>query len=867
MVNNINRGSEWRKWDLHVHSPLTWLHNNYPHDDTGNVSDTEIEQFIQRVVDSGLSVVGLTNYYKFDDKDFEIKDKLTKKGIQTFLNLEVRLANVNKADEMIDYHIIFNPKLDKKNIINLLGSLKAKLGETNKSFNQLSNDEIEDKAAIDLDVLLNKLDEIGSGLSGNYITGFLSRGHGSATSGSEKKTQTIYEDIAKKTKILLHSSDEHQNAENDRDYWLDRSKYVRPLLQSSDAHSLEQIGSKYSWIKADTTFEGLRQILFEPGDRVSLSENQPEIKNDYQVIDHVELKTGKKIFFNPNLNTIIGGRSTGKSTLINSIAKKFVENKIIDTMYTFDDVDSIKIIWQDGNENAKGEIEFLPQNYMIEIAEDHSEPRRNKRDQLIESVVKQEQSEYEKIQQYNQEIIDNRKSISGALESYFETKQSIINLEKPEGDAISIKAQLEKLKREAKDKRAKTNFSENDSKEYDTALLSIQTYKNSENLIKKNIKDLDSFRITAIQVNKDLLNFNDSILQELKTFKEELEQDLQRKWSKKINDLIAREHKNQQEIQTIISGIEHSDIYKKGQENIAQNESLKQITESIQAENAKLEQFLVYNEEKKSLDDKLKQIKTSIIEKYAQYKTYREQLENNFQVKANDVEVRLRFKKKEFLGDLLNRGANKNNNFINAFNENSDEKIQVVFDKLDLTYNQKKSQNDLIKELVTDIWYDYEYILTYQNDEFDKMSQGKKAFVILSLILEFSQDKKPVIIDQPEDSLDNRAIYQELTKYLKHKKKERQIIVITHNPNIVVGADAENIIIANQCSTGTPNENETKFDYLNGALENINPLDEKSNFMLPKQSIRQHVFEILEGGKEAFEKREDKYNLKNGDVK
>lgn len=140
------------------------------------------------------------------------------------------------------------------------------------------------------------------------------------------------------------------------------------------------------------------------------------------------------------------------------------------------------------------------------------------------------------------------------------------------------------------------------------------------------------------------------------------------------------------------------------------------------------------------------------------------------------------------------------------------------------------------------------------------MSQGKKAFVILSLILEFSQDKKPVIIDQPEDSLDNRAIYHELTQYLKDKKKSRQIILITHNPNIVVGADSENVIVANQHSDRTPNENEIQFAYINGSLENSSPNNGKA-VVLNKNGIREHVIEILEGGDDAFKKREQKYDL------
>jgi predicted ATP-dependent endonuclease of OLD family len=70
--------------------------------------------------------------------------------------------------------------------------------------------------------------------------------------------------------------------------------------------------------------------------------------------------------------------------------------------------------------------------------------------------------------------------------------------------------------------------------------------------------------------------------------------------------------------------------------------------------------------------------------------------------------------------------------------------------------------------------------------------------VVLKLLLDFSDKECPILIDQPEDDLDNRSICKELVDYLKKKKKQRQIIVATHNPNVVVTADAEEIIIANQ---------------------------------------------------------------------
>src|SRR5690606_30791471 len=74
------------------------------------------------------------------------------------------------------------------------------------------------------------------------------------------------------------------------------------------------------------TFEGLKQVLYEPEDRVKIQPNIPEDKSGYQVIDRVEISSDSifntKLYLNPNLNSIIGGRSSGKSILLGAIAKK-----------------------------------------------------------------------------------------------------------------------------------------------------------------------------------------------------------------------------------------------------------------------------------------------------------------------------------------------------------------------------------------------------------------------------------------------------------------------------------------------------------------------------------------------------------------
>ena len=147
-------------------------------------------------------------------------------------------------------------------------------------------------------------------------------------------------------------------------------------------------------------------------------------------------------------------------------------------------------------------------------------------------------------------------------------------------------------------------------------------------------------------------------------------------------------------------------------------------------------------------------------------------------------------------------------------------------------------------------------------DEIEKMSPGKKALVLLKLLINLAESKCPILIDQPEDDLDNRSIYLELVHFLKTKKIDRQIIVVTHNANIVVGSDSEEIIIANQRGNNAPNL-KYRFEYRSGAIEDTEPIYDENgqslNGVLYQKGIQAQICEILEGGKEAFNVRNNKY--------
>lgn len=212
------------------------------------------------------------------------------------------------------------------------------------------------------------------------------------------------------------------------------------------------------------------------------------------------------------------------------------------------------------------------------------------------------------------------------------------------------------------------------------------------------------------------------------------------------------------------------------------------------------------------------------------------------------------YERQEYLQELLNKYDEDNKAISLDFFKN------LLSEKV-LLKNGYEALN-VVTEFLTHSWYSLDYSLTYQGDNFVNMSEGKQAFVILKLLLDFSDKKCPILIDQPEDSLDNRAIYHELVAYIKRKKKERQIILVTHNSNVVVSADAENVIVANQEGADTPNLGGLKFQYINGALEDTKQRDEKDKYILSSQGIREHICDILEGGRVAFEKREQKYGFR-----
>lgn len=173
--------------------------------------------------------------------------------------------------------------------------------------------------------------------------------------------------------------------------------------------------------------------------------------------------------------------------------------------------------------------------------------------------------------------------------------------------------------------------------------------------------------------------------------------------------------------------------------------------------------------------------------------------------------------------------------------------INALF--FDLRDDSKQSTN--IENQVNDVvelydflfsldFIDYNYELRQGSKKINQLSPGEKGALLLIFYLLLDNNNIPLIIDQPEDNLDNHSVANILVPFIKKAKTKRQIILVTHNPNLAVVADAEQVIY-----TELDKENNYKFSFKAGAIEN--------------PDINECIVKVLEGAMPAFNKRKLKY--------
>ncbi|GAA8720724.1 gamma-glutamylcyclotransferase [Helicobacter pylori] len=859
-----NKGSSWHKWDLHVHTPYTHLNKAY---------QCSEDEFIQKLCGSEIDCIGLTNYFKFDEKEFDLKEKIEKEGIKVFYNLEVRLDYKNNRNEFLDFHIIFSDKVTQQEIDNFLRNADANVGGTEKRLADLKENDF-NKAVVNFDQLLECLEKESLKLRGKYLLGFLSRGHGSIECEFLEKggrNETIYQKIINKSHFLIHSSNNQENLKKDREFWLG---YNKPLLQSSDAHKEEQIGKKYTWIKAEKTFEGLKQIIYEPETRVSIDEEKPQ--DPLYKIDSVglnfdeEVKTtneqddtpfcyagfNETLFFSPNFTCVIGGRGSGKSTLLQLIAsaiknKSFVKGlkhetiqKYIEIQPDIDIMDSVEYLAQNEVEEFATNVSKFTEAIFNRIDSKSGGKLKELEKQIKESIEKfdeqiaywQEKNKLEEQLKESEKIRKKYQSIVDAFtdKDYLDKKAK---LQAKYQSLIDLKQSKEGFWTFIKELKRVVNFDSKENMEeknnYD------KVYNQLKQDICKKIEEIDTNRENGCFNSEDekirtLGAEHEALSQEIREFlKEKGVSDESIEDIRNANDHLAKIKMDindlKHEIKENANKIENFS-YEDMDKNI--EEFKDQINEKLSKINSAFEEISKNHKEVKpiTIEYRLNEdIFEEVFEDFDKlvdkgFNTQRHQSKIKEYLKEIELKNVTGMQHAEFIEKLDSRIENKKAAFYETMKDIFDREIHFQIYRLLIL----KHLRNVEKYKIFEVRYDKRVL--------NKTSFGQKCTAVLVVLL--SLGNNPIIIDEPEAHLDSTLIANYLVTLIKKQKQKRQIIFATHNANFVLNADAELII----------------------QLKNENNKIVAQSFMIESDAYRDDLLK-LEGGEEAFKNRERKYGI------
>lgn len=682
---------------------------------------------------------------------------------------------------------------------------------------------------------------------------------------------------------------------------LRRYKTIMPCIHGCDAHENSKIfapdSERYCWIKSDTTFEGLKQVLYEPDDRIFLGNTHPSLKSDYNIIDRVEISgndffSSTPIYFNENLTCIIGGKSTGKSLLLHNMAIALDREQAIEKSNKsgtkIKEIPELKVIWRDGYEaslSLKGKegleqrkVIYIPQTYLNKLSDEREES--TEIDLIIQDIVLQNEDSYDDHNLMKSLIREHTSEITNKILQLLNTYQEIAKLHAErieKGDEKGVRAEITKLETQLAELSKSFQVSEQD----------ISDYQKASEFVQRSTRYLKAFEST-----KDKLSGIQSIIGDLAietedflTFKEQI--------SDAIKATVqASDKKWQTERDNILSMIDEKDLELKAdllkrqtkidelQPKISGHGQIAQLSSLITAEKQKLSMIVDLSEKIEVQNDSFAVTLQNICDdflKFCQIQTdYAQKINAHLKaLPADDLEFRVEvfFRSEHFKQSLSRILSNKSYAHFThkgILTDPDEESITTEFLKDLVVSLLSTSQQSLhlkseygieagLREIFIN-WYNINYIVKLDNDDIYAMSPGKKALVLLRLLISLAESKCPILIDQPEDDLDNRSIFGELIAFIKKRKVGRQIIIVTHNANIVVGSDAELVIVANQDGKNSPNS-QYRFEYCAGAIENNSPRENHGEpfGILEAQGIQGHICDILEGGLVAFELRGKKY--------
>lgn len=955
-----NIGSEWKRWDLHFHTPSSY--------DYGDKSVTN-QDIVDILVKNKINAIAVTDHHIIDIERIKELQRLAEPHSITILP-GIEFLSDARGKEPIHFIAIFSELSNLEYIwaqIENVTALKEIKG-SGKNFNEVYCDLPETIALV------------------KKLGGIVSIHAGEKSGSLENITHSLPHGAAQKTDIAsiidIYELGKVADADGYRKFVFPAIGKTIPMVICSDNHNIRKYVIKEKlWIKGKPNFSGLSYALNEPDERFFIGGEPIALKrlreNPTKFINSISIFTSgnedaKNIWFknieiplNSELITIIGNKGSGKSAISDVIAlcadaehsddylflhkTKFKKKGLADRFSAVLGFGSGKTAARtldfnlDPTEQSK--VRYLPQTYFEKVCNEIGkisafreeiekvvfqyiklEQRLDKKtfDELItykkSSVVEQISYIVKQISEKNTTIIRLEDKISPEYRNNLVSKQRIKQTEL-DAHILAMPAKRENPQLQVADPailetQAQLSMWQDRRLSLEIAINSVE-----KNIVSNSIKIADLERLAQEILNKyneinrfkeskrsaalllgiDIdelfpmsINFK-SLENEKKTLEDNntnLREDLadgQHPNSVPYDDLTSSKLKLQRAIGEINvinekfsegekeyqAYLESLRLWEARQREIIGDEnspdSLIFVTQELNYIGAKLSEELenernlridlslqihskrkeikdFYDDIKREIDNKLISSKVSGLS-IASTLAKTDDFEDNF------LKFILQNKSGSFYGadgkNLLQ------NELIALTNWNESADVKIFLTNIVHYLEEDKRAGTRTKTMTTignivknrSEFYDYLFSLGYLQSHYDlqqngksldQLSPGEKGALLLIFYLVLDKEDIPLIIDQPEDNLDNYSVAKILVPYIKEAKKKRQIILVTHNPNLAVVSDSEQVI-----KVDIDKEDGNSFSFKAGGIED--------------DYINDLVVEVLEGTVPAFLSRKEKY--------
>lgn len=632
---NDPQGSNWRRWDLHIHSPFSELNNGF-----GDDFDKYVQEVFKKAIEDGIAVIGITDYFTIEGykkikndylgnqeklEELFSKEEISKiSEILVLPNIEFRL-NTLVDQNRVNYHVIFSDKVPIDDIeedflhelefvsegnpqdederwklkLRNLQELGKRLKLEHKKFEGDSDLFVGMKCAVVDDKKITELLRTKkSKFSGKYILVVPSDEDLSELSW-DGQGHNVRKVLIQKSDALFASNQRTINwalGGNDEEAYVKEFKSIKGTFWGSDAHEFDKLFKpdldRFCWVKADPTFEGLKQALIEPKSRIFIGEKPQSIirvanhptkyidslaieKKSESTLDETWFENSSPIPINSGLVAVIGNKGNGKSALADIIG--LLGNSHNEESFSFLHKDKFRkprpnrsdsfsgsLTWINGYVDELGlsesvdvskpeKVKYLPQNHLEKLCTttDETEFEQELKKVIFSHIDESERlnkDTLEELLDYRSEEINQRiDQIKIDLNNINKKITSLEDKNHPDYLAKlkeSLKAKEEEIKahNEIKPKEVKEpEKDENLKQEVSQIAEQIKTLISEQEGYEKEIEKLKQQKASELLVKTELIKLKDSFSNFIESF-EKLKQNSQsvvQKYSLQFDSILS----------------------------------------------------------------------------------------------------------------------------------------------------------------------------------------------------------------------------------------------------------------------------------------------------------------------------------------